>query len=43
MIFTSKEPEHLNKGDPFEFDVAEMDPAVSPLSINKKKFEQITY
>ena len=43
VIFTSKEPEHLNKRDPFEFDVVEMDPAVSPLSITKRKFEQITY
>ena len=43
VIFTSKEPEHLNKRDPFEFDVEEMDPTVSPLSIKKKKFEQITY
>ena len=43
MIFTSKEPEHLNKRDLFEFDLAEMDQAVDPLSTKKNKFEEITY
>ena len=42
VIFTSKEPEHLNIRDPFEFDVAEIDPPVYPLSIKNRKFEQIT-
>ena len=43
VIFTSKEPEHLNKRDPSEFDVAEMDADVYPLPIKKRKYEQITY